>query len=198
MKQDEIENIKKRFRLLYKECYYAKQEFFLVKKLLKTYNIESNYGEIIVTIYDGLLTSIFMKMAKVYDKSSKNDSITVYYMLNTIFSNKEFNKKDKYIIKYVKDIQEELVDNDVISKLKIIRDKVQAHLDKKYKDGMKSISEEDNMKFLELEDLVNNTYKIVKRCMEIIECCDILRDNTDILELQYDGIIKAVEKIKNE
>jgi hypothetical protein len=197
VEKQEIEKIQRRFELLYQECYFARQEFFLLKKLMKSYDLESNYRELIVTIFDALESSILMKLAKAYDKDYEKNSITVYYILNTILSNKQFNKNDKYIKEYVKTKKEELEKNDVIPKLTILRDKCQAHLDRKYEKGMKSIKYEDKMYFEELENLVENTYNIVKKCMEIIGNCTVIRDTSDILGLQYDGIIKAIEKYRN-
>jgi hypothetical protein len=164
---------------------------------MKSYDLESNYRELIVTIFDALESSILMKLAKAYDKDYEKNSITVYYILNTILSNKQFNKNDKYIKEYVKTKKEELEKNDVIPKLTILRDKCQAHLDRKYEKGMKSIKYKDKMYFEELENLVENTYNIVKRCMEIIGNYTVIRDTSDILGLQYDGIIKAIEKYRN-
>lgn len=196
MEIEEVEKVKKQVELLFKECYFAKQQFILFEKLINDYNLESPYRPIIVAIVEALETSILIKMAKVYDNDKKEEAITLRYVLNTFFLEKQFNKDDEKIIECIKSDMKEIQSRKV-KKLKILRNKYGAHLDRKYEEGMKSIhkkNKENQMYWKELKDIVSNTYEISKHCMQIIGKPIPKQDLTDKIEIQYEKIMKAIKQ----
>ena len=98
----EEESIKERFELLYREVFFAKEQFIILDDIYYNGVIEE-YENYDICIFDALEYSILMKLAKIYDNDDRDDSVTLYYMLNTLQSNAKLNKKDSTIIKFAQD-----------------------------------------------------------------------------------------------
>ena len=150
----EEESIKERFELLYREVFFAKEQFIILDDIYYNGVIEE-YENYDICIFDALEYSILMKLAKIYDNDDRDDSVTLYYMLNTLQSNAKLNKKDSTIIKFAQDKLKELLNINSLDKLKRIRDKNVAHLDKQFPKGIKSIKYPYELSYKELKELLN-------------------------------------------
>ena len=185
--------IKERFELLYREIFFAKQQYMIFDMIIRKCIDSDNYKEIIIANIEALETSIIMKLAKIYDEDK--DSITLYYMLNTIQSLKIINKNDKLIIQYAVEKLEKLRKIQAQYKIKLARDKNIAHLDKEYYLGLKSINAKDIISLVDLKELIGFAYDTIKETFMKIYKEEILEQKKfEIIELQANSIIDEVNK----
>ncbi len=189
--------IYERFELLYREIYFARHEMILLNKIIENYNSESKYKELICVIYEALHTSIFIKMAKIYEIDSTNRTITIFYMLKAIQSNKDINHNDKKIIDYVEKELDKINNNEFVNKLKTIRDKYEAHLDKSHSKGIRSISQKDTIMYKELQDIVEKTYTIICNLLDLTTSKITISHIDKMIDVQYKGIEDAINLMEN-
>lgn len=172
----EEESIKERFELLYREVFFAKEQFIILDDIYYNGVIEE-YENYDICIFDALEYSILMKLAKIYDNDDRDDSVTLYYMLNTLQSNAKLNKKDSTIIKFAQDKLKELLNINSLDKLKRIRDKNVAHLDKQFPKGIKSIKYPYELSYKELKELLNFALDVIKKVFYLVYKEQILDDS---------------------
>ena len=113
---------------------------------------------------------MLVKLAKIYDMDATRKTITIYKIIDTVKSVKQFNKDDKKIIAYVDDKLKQLSSDkykNAQNNLKLMRDKYLVHYDKNYYDGLKSIYARDKIKYNELEELIDFSYVTIKKIYEI-------------------------------
>ena len=191
-KTDE-EIIRERIELLYREIFFAKEQYIVFNDMCFNMNIEK-YKVYNICIIDALENSIIMKLAKIYDNDIKNDSITFYYVLNAIQCNKKFNKNDPTIIKFAEDNLKKLQNMNVLDRLKTIRDKNIAHLDKKYSEGIKSINKKSEFHYNDLEILIDFALNLIKNIFHLVYKETLLDDSKfKVLKLEYNAIKKLQE-----
>ena len=82
-----------------------------------------------------------------------------------------------------------------LEKLKTMRDKNIAHLDKGYPNGLKSLKFNEIINLKELENLINFAYNLIKDLLEKLYKIKILENKKfDIIKLQYNHGIKRSSK----
>ena len=108
-------------------------------------------------------------------------------MLNKIQCEKELNKNDEKIKKYVKEKLENLQNDEIIRNIKVFRDKNIAHLDKDYKIGLKGIHKECDLTFNDIKILLNKAYEIIKILFKLVLSIDYGNDKDfEILQLEME------------
>lgn len=192
------EQLKNELLLLYRESYFAKAQFIL---LYKTYNeILSNNSCIkyaLHTVFDALEFSVLLKLTKIYDTDPDKQSITLLHIFNKVQCIKELNNNDEKIKKYVSKILEEIIDNKEIEKIKICRDKVVSHMDKKYPNGLLSLKAEELIDFKLLEKYSDYAYMTIKTLYELVYNEPLLDTKQfDILELECENINRKLDSAK--
>lgn len=191
IKKCEIDNFKKRVDLLYREIFFAKSQYILFDRMCMDFSKMPNYKEYYCSIIDGLQYSLFMKLAKIYDNDFKNDSITVFYMLKCVQCNKFLNKKNSEIIKYVETELEKLENMKVLDRLKTLRDKNVAHLDKLYDLGIKSFKANEVPTYNEIPILLDYAHNIITKIYKLVFGVQITDSKKfEVIELQYNSIIQ--------
>ena len=189
----EKESIRERFELLYREVFFAKEQYFIFNDICMN-GYSEKYKNYNICIFDALEYSILMKLAKIYDNDNNNDSITLYYMLKTVQCNKEINKNNSIIKKFAQDNLQKLDDMNSLNGLKILRDKNVAHLDKHYSEGMKSINKANVFPYNDLETLIEFAVNLVKEAFHLIYKETIFDDSKfKQLEIDYKAIRKLQE-----
>lgn len=189
----EEESIRERFELLYREIFFAKEQYFIFNDICMN-GYSEKYKVYNICIFDALEYSILMKLAKIYDNDNNNDSVTLYYMLNAIQCNKKLNNNDPIIIKFAENKLKELENMNSLDKLKTLRDKNIAHLDKRYPEGMKSINKKSVFPYNDLELLINFADNLIKNVFHLVYKETLLDDSKiKVLELEYNAIKKLQE-----
>lgn len=193
-------NIKEQFKnellLLYREAYFAKAQYILLEN---TYNIllrNTSAKYALSAIFDSLEFSVLLKLTKIYDADPDKESITLFHILNKVQSCKELNNNNTMIKKRISKIIKEVNDKDKeIEKIKICRDKVVSHIDKKYPKGLLSLKQEESINFKLLQKYSNYAYETLKEIYEIV-FQEILLDTRqfEILKLEYENIMKNINK----
>lgn len=192
-KKTEEESIRERFELLYREIFFAKEQYFIFNDVCMN-GYSEKYKVYNICIVDALEYSLLMKLAKIYDNDNNNDSVTLYYMLNAIQCNKKLNNNDPIIIKFAENKLKELENMNSLDKLKTLRDKNIAHLDKRYPEGMKSINKKNVFPYNDLETLINFAVDLIKNIFHLVYKEEILDDSQfKVLELEYNEIKKLQE-----
>lgn len=201
MKDSEVnqkEKFKEKVNLVYQEILatevinnMTKKLFFVHDNFLE-YSIAVNYTIIAYQNY------VILTLFKIYDIDQTNQSITLNYLLNSIFSLKMLNNDEECIKEFSKNAIELI--NSVESKTKIdtMRNKYYAHLDKKYQYGMKSFSSNEMITFQELNELISTAKNIIKQIYFYVFNLKA-EDNEliDTAEKQIDEIIKNIHKGRN-
>ena len=201
MKDSEVnqkEKFKEKVNLVYQEILatevinnMTKKLFFVHDNFLE-YSIAVNYTIIAYQNY------VILTLFKIYDIDQTNQSITLNYLLNSIFSLKMLNNDEECIKEFSKNAIELI--NSVESKTKIdtMRNKYYAHLDKKYQYGMKSFSSDEMITFQELNELISTAKNIIKQIYFYVFNLKA-EDNEliDTAEKQIDEIIKNIHKGRN-
>lgn len=183
--------LKEKLELLFREIYFAKSQYIVFDLMCKDFSKYENYKEINITIIDALEYSILSKLTKIYDIDT--DSITLYTILNIIECDSAINNKNQNLIKYVMDIKKKIDGMDCVDKLKTMRDKNIAHLDKKYPNGLKNLKFDEIINLNELENLIEFAYKLTKELYRRIYQAEIFEDEKfDIIKLQYNNGFKRV------
>lgn len=197
MKTSLKEQFKDELLILYREAYFVKAQYIL---LTRTYNAilsnDDSMKYILHTIFDALEFSVLLKLTKIYDIDPDKQSITLLHIFNKVQSNKELNKNDKRIKKYVSAILKELHDNKEIEKIKVCRDKVVSHIDKKYPMGLLSLKQNEQIDFKLLEKYSNFAYKSLKQLYKFLYNETLLDTKQfEILELECENINKKLDNI---
>lgn len=187
----ETDKLKKRIDLLYREIFFAKSQYLLFDRMCMDFSKMPKYKEYYCSVIDGLQYSLFMKLAKIYDNDFNNDSITVFYMLNCVQCNKLLNKKNSEIIKYAKSELEKLENMKALDKLKTLRDKNVAHLDKSYDLGIKSFKADEIPAYNEIPILLDYAHNIIIEIYKLV-FGEQIEDSKkfEMVELQYNSIIQ--------
>lgn len=196
--ENQKEKFKEKVNLLYQEILatevinnMTKKLFFVHDNFLE-YSIAVNYTIIAYQNY------VILTLFKIYDIDQTNQSITLNYLLNSIFSLKMLNSDEKNIKEFLKNTIELI--NSVESKTKIdtMRNKYYAHLDKKYQYGMKSFSSDEMITFQELNELISTAKNIIKQIYFYI--FNLKAEDNELIntaEKQIDEIIKNIHKGRN-
>lgn len=183
--------LKEKLELIYREIYFAKSQYIVFDLMYKDFSKYENYKEIDIAIIDALEYSIFSKLTKIYDKNI--NSITLCNILSMIYCDSTINNKDHDLIKYALDNKQKIEEMECLGKLKIMRDKNIAHLDKGYPNGLKSLKFDEIINLNELENLIEFAYKLTKEMYRRIYHEEIFEDKKfDILRLQYNNGFKRV------
>lgn len=190
MNKNIFKDTKEELEILYREIYLAKCQYIIFEKLYDNLlNISPN-DKLLITkkgIFDAVEYSVILKLAKIYDIDKSRQSITLYNMLNKIQCEKELNKNDEKIKKYVKEKLENLQNDESIDNIKVFRDKNIAHLDKNYKIGLKGIHKECDLTFNDIRILLNEAYDIIKMLFKLVLSIDYENDKDfKILQLEIE------------
>lgn len=191
-------NFKEKFKselwLLYREAYFAKSQYILFHDLYQLLLSNTSYRYFFLTIFDSLEFSILLKLTKIYDEDPDKQSITLLHIINKIQSNKVLNKDDSLIKNYLSEVIEKLKNNEEeIAKIKICRDKVVSHMDKKYPKGLLSLKPDETINFDLLKKYSYYAHDTLKKIYELVYNEELLDSNQfKILELEYKEIIKKI------
>ena len=191
-------NFKEKFKselwLLYREAYFAKSQYILFHDLYQLLLSKTSYRYFFLTIFDSLEFSILLKLTKIYDEDPDKQSITLLHIINKIQSNKVLNKDDSLIKNYLSEVIEKLKNNEEeIAKIKICRDKVVSHMDKKYPKGLLSLKPDETINFDLLKKYSYYAHDTLKKIYELVYNEELLDSNQfKILELEYKEIIKKI------
>ena len=155
--ESEFEKFKQSFELLYREIELASLEYAIYEKLLKNKLQKPKYQITKGYIIDALKNSFVIKLAKVLDNDSSKESITIFYILNRLQSDKEINNKIGDLISFSSNTLQYLNNNyqNIMNKIKTTRDKNIAHLDKKYYKGYSQLKPESNLTTDEINEILN-------------------------------------------
>lgn len=155
--ESEFEKFKQSFELLYREIELASLEYAIYEKLLKNKLQKPKYQITKSYILDALKNSFVIKLAKVLDNDSSKESITIFYILNRLQSDKEINNKIGDLISFSSNTLQYLNNNyqNIMNKIKTTRDKNIAHLDKKYYKGYSQLKPESNLTTDEINEILN-------------------------------------------
>ena len=158
---DEEKNFKKSFDLLYKNILHTKLQFIIYEEYLNKYLKNSNMVDAL--LFDSLKNTILIKLGRILDKDKKKESVTIFYILNTIQSNKNINKNNEKIIKYTITTKKYIEDEykQILYKIQTTRDKTVAHLDKKYKEGYTNLKIDEALLPIEIESIINYLLEII-------------------------------------
>lgn len=193
MNSEIYEKTKEELKILYREIYLAKSQYIIFLNLYNDLLRLNSSDKLIYTkkaVFDALEYSVFLKLSKIYDEDKTAQSITLYNILNRIQCNRELNKLNKRIIKYVEKNLEKIKEKG--SKIKFFRDKNIAHLDKKYKIGLKGLHQDCPLTLDDLEELINIAYNIIKSLLKLVFSEDYGNDK------DFEFIQLECEKCKNE
>lgn len=158
---DEEKNFKKSFDLLYKNILHTKLQFIIYEEFLNKYLKNSNMVDTL--LIDSLKNTILIKLGRILDKDKKKESVTIFYILNTIQSNKNINKNNEKIIKYTITTKKYIEDEykQILYKIQTTRDKTIAHLDKEYKEGYTNLKIDEALLPIEIESIINYLLEII-------------------------------------
>lgn len=114
-------------------------------------------------LFDSLKNTILIKLGRILDKDKKKESVTIFYILNTIQSNKNINKNNEKIIKYTITTKKYIEDEykQILYKIQTTRDKTVAHLDKEYKEGYTNLKIDEALLPIEIESIINCLLEII-------------------------------------
>lgn len=190
MNKNIFTDTKEELEILYREIYLAKCQYIIFEKLYDNLLNNNPNDKLLITkkgIFDAVEYSVLLKLAKIYDIDKSRQSITLYHMLNKIQCEKELNKNDEKIKKYVKEKLENLQNDEIIRNIKVFRDKNIAHLDKDYKIGLKGIHKECDLTFNDIKILLNKAYEIIKILFKLVLSIDYGNDKDfEILQLEME------------
>lgn len=191
------EQLRDEMLLLYRESYFAKAQNILLSKMYTKIllNSENNLKYLLATTFDAIEFSVLLKLTKIYDADKDRKSITLIHVLNKVQSNKELNNNNDIIKRYTEEILKELdTKENEISKIKICRDKVVSHMDKKYPYGLLSLKVDEQINFELLEKYSDYAYNTIKRLYEIVFKEQLLDSKQfEILEKEYESIEKRLK-----
>lgn len=191
------EQLRDEMLLLYRESYFAKAQNILLSKMYTKIllNSENNLKYLLATTFDAIEFSVLLKLTKIYDADKDRKSITLIHVLNKVQSNKELNNNNDIIKRYTEEILKELdTKENEISKIKICRDKVVSHIDKKYPYGLLSLKVDEQINFELLEKYSDYAYNTIKRLYEIVFKEQLLDSKQfEILEKEYESIEKRLK-----
>lgn len=158
---DEEKNFKKSFDLLYKNILHTKLQFIIYEEYLNKYLKNSNMVDTL--LIDSLKNTILIKLGRILDKDKKKESVTIFYILNAIQSNKNINKNNEKIIKYTITTKKYIEDEykQILYKIQTTRDKTVAHLDKEYKEGYTNLKIDEALLPIEIESIINYLLEII-------------------------------------
>lgn len=189
------ENLKGQFKvevsLLYREAYFAKMQYILLYKLYnEILKNNENFKYVYGSIFDALEFSVLSKLTKIYDTDTDKQSITLLHVFNKLQSCKELNNNDPKIKKFTLEILKELKSKDKeIEKIKVCRDKIVAHLDKKYPRGLLSLSADEQLNFEILKESSYYAYEKLKKLYELAFNEELLDTKQfEFLELELNDI----------
>ena len=189
------ERFKKTIELLFKDLMYAKEQFYIFKDICMN-SYYQKYDMYYTCIFDAIYNSILVKLAKIYDEDASGQSITIYKILNSVNSQKAYNKNDVAIIKYI-DGRLKILNSDryksARENLKYMRDKSLAHYDKKYVCGLKSMKSEDKIKYNETADLIDFSYETIKEIYRLCFNEDITERDISILKKQNETLKERIQ-----
>ena len=191
------EQLRDEMLLLYRESYFAKAQNILLSKMYTKIllNSENNLKYLLATTFDAIEFSVLLKLTKIYDADKDRKSITLIHVLNKVQTNKKLNNNNDIIKRYTEEILKELdTKENEISKIKICRDKVVSHMDKKYPYGLLSLKVEEQINFELLEKYSDYAYNTIKRLYEIVFKEQLLDSKQfEILEKEYESIEKRLK-----
>ena len=191
------EQLRDEMLLLYRESYFAKAQNILLSEMYTKIllNSENNLKYLLATTFDAIEFSVLLKLTKIYDADKDRKSITLIHVLNKVQSNKELNNNNDIIKRYTEEILKELdTKENEISKIKICRDKVVSHMDKKYPYGLLSLKVDEQINFELLEKYSDYAYNTIKRLYEIVFKEQLLDSKQfEILEKEYESIEKRLK-----
>lgn len=185
------EKFKQEITYLFKEAYLAKAQYVVLNNVFEEYLKGcKEYQYLIVTIFDALEFSILSKLTKIYDDDLDKQSITILHVFNKVqcckLLNEDNNAIKEFVLKIIKEIEEKNVD---ISKIKNCRDKVVAHIDKKYPKGLLSMKPEEQLNFDLLREYSEYAYEKIKKLYELIYGNELFDTKQfEILEKEYESI----------
>lgn len=177
---------------IYRNIYYAKMHYNLLKKMFDDYKDKGEYKDISICIIDSLEDSCFIKLGKIYKED--NQSITIQKLLKKIQSDKNINNNDKSIIEYAKNKIEEINNSELVFKIINMRDRYYTHIDKRNSNGILSFSKDEVLNMEELKQLVQFTFDIVEYIY-----INIIKNNKTSNYLKYwEKVDKQYENIKTK
>lgn len=195
MKTSLKEQFKDELLILYREAYFVKAQYILLDKIYKVilsnnYYIKYTLG----AIFDALEFSVLLKLTKIYDFDPDKQSITLLHILNKAQSCKELNNNDKKIKNYVSTVLKEINNNKEIERIKVCRDKVVSHMDKKYPKGLLSLKQDEQIDFELLKKYSNYAYETLKELYKFVYNETLLDTKQfDILELECESISRKLD-----
>lgn len=168
--ENEFERFKQSFELLYREIVLSNFEYTIFKHLLKSKLKNEKYKITKGYIIDALKNSFLIKLAKALDNDSTKASITIFYILNRLQSDKTMNNKSDNLITFSENALQYLNNNyqDIMNKIKTTRDKNIAHLDKKYYKGYKQLTPESHLIPHEINEILNYLMGIMQELNKLI------------------------------
>lgn len=168
--ENEFERFKQSFELLYREIVLSNFEYTIFKHLLKSKLKNEKYKITKGYIIDALKNSFLIKLAKALDNDSTKASITIFYILNRLQSDKTMNNKSDNLITFSENALQYLNNNyqDIMNKIKTTRDKNIAHLDKKYYKGYKQLTPESYLIPHEINEILNYLMGIMQELNKLI------------------------------
>lgn len=195
MKKSLKEQFKDELWILYRESYFVKAQYILLDKTYKVMlSNRNNIKYALGTIFDALEFSVLLKLTKIYDPDPDKQSITLLHIFNKVQSCKELNNNDIKIKKYVSTVLKEINNNKEIEKIKICRDKVVSHTDKKYPKGLLSLKQDEQIDFELLKKYSNYAYKTLKELYELVYNETLLDTKQfEILELECEYISRNLD-----
>ena len=194
MEMDLKEQLKEELLILYREAYFVKAQYILLDR---TYNaILSNVDSMKYTLhttFDAFEFSVLLELTKIYDLDPDKQSITLSHVCNKVQCLKELNNNDPIIKKYVSKVLKEINDNNEIEKIKICRDKVVSHIDKKYPNWLLSLKRDEQIDFEFLKKYTDYAYETLKEIYRLVYG-EMLSDTKqfEILELECNYINKTL------
>ena len=168
--ENEFERFKQSFELLYREIVLSNFEYTIFKHLLKSKLKNEKYKITKGYIIDALKNSFLIKLAKALDNDSTKASITIFYILNRLQSDKITNNKSDNLITFSENALQYLNNNyqDIMNKIKTTRDKNIVHLDKKYYKGYKQLTPESHLIPHEINEILNYLMGIMQELNKLI------------------------------
>lgn len=168
--ENEFERFKQSFELLYREIVLSNFEYTIFKHLLKSKLKNEKYKITKGYIIDALKNSFLIKLAKALDNDSTKASITIFYILNRLQSDKTMNNKSDNLITFSENALQYLNNNyqDIMNKIKTTRDKNIVHLDKKYYKGYKQLTPESHLIPHEINEILNYLMGIMQELNKLI------------------------------
>lgn len=194
MEIDLKEQFKEELLILYRESYFVKAQYSMLNK---TYNAillnEDSIKYTLHTIFDALEFAVLLKLTKIYDLDPDKQSITLLHICNKLQSNKELNNNNSIIKEYVSKVLKRINNNNKeIKKIKVCRDKIVSHIDKKYPKGLLSLKQDEQITFKLLKEFSDYAYETIKELYKLVYG-EILSDTK-----QFEIIEQECEYIYNK